>query len=47
MDPWMAYQTSAAWRHATLYFIDRAGHFPWFDQPKEFEKALGYFLNSK
>jgi proline iminopeptidase len=47
MDPWMAYQTSAAWRHATLYFIDRAGHFPWFDQPKEFEKALGDFLNSK
>jgi proline iminopeptidase len=47
MDPWMAYQTSAAWRHATLCFIDRAGHFPWFDRPKEFEKALGDFLNSK
>lgn len=47
MDPWMAYQTSAAFPHSTLRFIDRAGHFPWFDQPKEFDKALGDFLNSK
>ena len=47
MDPLMAYETSAAFRHSTLLFIDRAGHFPWFDQPKEFEKDLGDFLRSK
>jgi proline iminopeptidase len=47
MDPWMAYQTSAAFSHSTLLFVDRAGHFPWFDQPKEFDKDLGDFLNSR
>lgn len=47
MDPRMAYETSAAFRHSTLLFIDRAGHFPWFDQPKEFDKNLGDFLKSK
>ncbi len=47
MDPLMAYETSLAFRHATLRFIDRAGHFPWFDQPKEFDRALGDFLTSK
>jgi proline iminopeptidase len=47
MDPLMAYETSAAFRHATLKFIDRAGHFPWFDQPNEFDKALEDFLRSK
>jgi len=47
MDPLMAYETSATFKHSTLQFIDRAGHFPWFDQPKEFDKALGDFLNSK
>lgn len=46
MDPWMAYQTSAAFRHSTLHFIDRAGHFPWFDQPKEFDTVLDNFLQS-
>lgn len=47
MDPLMAYETSTAFRHSTLLFLDRAGHFPWFDQPKEFDKALGNFLGSK
>lgn len=47
MDPLMAYETSAAFRHSTLLFIDRAGHFPWFDEPKEFDKDLGDFLKSK
>lgn len=46
MDPWMAYQTSAAFSHSTLHFIDRAGHFPWFDQPKEFNAVLDNFLRS-
>jgi proline iminopeptidase len=32
MDPRMAYETSAAFSHSTLLFVDRAGHFPWFDQ---------------
>lgn len=47
MDPLMAYETSAAFRHSTLKFIDRAGHFPWFDQPKEFDTVIGNFLVSK
>lgn len=47
MDPLMAYETSAAFKHSTLQFVDRAGHFPWFDQPKEFDKALDDFLTSK
>jgi proline iminopeptidase len=47
MDPLMAYETSAAFKHSTLLFVDRAGHFPWFDQPKEFNKDLGDFLSSK
>ncbi len=46
MDPWMAYQTSAAFSHSTLRFIDRAGHFPWFEQPKEFNAVLNGFLQS-
>jgi proline iminopeptidase len=44
MDPWMAYQTSAAFRHSTLHFIDRAGHFPWFDQPDIFNAILDSYL---
>lgn len=47
MDPWMAYQTSAAFSNSTLHFIDRAGHFPWFDQPKEFNAVLDNFLQSR
>jgi proline iminopeptidase len=47
MDPWMAYQTSAAFSHSTLHFINRAGHFPWFDQPKEFNAVLDGFLQSR
>ena len=44
MDPWMAYETSAAFKNSTLKFIDRAGHFPWFEQEKEFGDILGEFL---
>jgi proline iminopeptidase len=47
MDPFMAVETSLAFKHSTLKFIDRAGHFPWFDQPTEFDKALDDFLKSK
>lgn len=47
MDPLMAYEISAGFRHSTLLFIDRAGHFPWFDQTKEFGKDIGDFLKSK
>jgi proline iminopeptidase len=47
MDPWMAEETSAAFKHSTLLFIDRAGHFPWFDQPKEFDKDIADFLQPK
>jgi proline iminopeptidase len=44
MDPWMAYETSVAFKHSTLKYIDRAGHFPWFGQPKEFNQTLRDFL---
>lgn len=53
MDPVMAYETNAAFKHSTLRFIDRvrsaerlrlAGHFPWFDQPAEFDKVLTNFM---
>jgi proline iminopeptidase len=47
MDPLMAYETSASFIHSTLRFIDRAGHFPWFDQPAEFSKTLSDFMSSK
>jgi pimeloyl-ACP methyl ester carboxylesterase len=47
MDPLMANETNAAFRNSTLKFIDRAGHFPWFDRPKEFAKVLSDFLKSK
>jgi proline iminopeptidase len=47
MDPLMAYETSAAFKNSTLKFIDRAGHFPWFDQPTEFEKTLREFIEQK
>ena len=47
MDPWMAYQTSAAFSQSTLRFIDRAGHFPRFDQPAEFSKVLDDFVESR
>jgi proline iminopeptidase len=46
MDPWMASQTSAVFGHATLHFIDRAGHFPWFDQPEDFNMILDNYLQS-
>jgi proline iminopeptidase len=47
MDPLMAYETAAAFKHSTLKFIDRAGHFPWFDQPKDFDAAIEDFLVSR
>ncbi|MGA7158730.1 MAG: alpha/beta hydrolase [Acidobacteriaceae bacterium] len=47
MDPLMAYETSAAFKNSTLEFIDRAGHFPWFERPKEFDDAIDGFLQSK
>jgi len=47
MDPWMAYETSTAFRHSTLKFTNRAGHFPWFEQPNDFHETLRFFLESK
>ena len=44
MDPLMAYETSAAFRNSTLRFIERAGHFPWFEQETEFDRILTEFL---
>lgn len=46
MDPFMASETSAAFKHSTLKFIDRAGHFPWFEQPTQFDQVLRNFLES-
>jgi proline iminopeptidase len=47
MDPEMAYETKLAFQHSTLRFIDRAGHFPWFEQPESFAAALDDFFSSK
>jgi len=47
MDPLMAYETSVAFKHSTLKYIDRAGHFPWFEQPKEFDQMIRDFLAPK
>lgn len=44
MDPLMAYETSVAFKHSTLRFIDRAGHMPWFEQQKLFADAIDDFL---
>jgi proline iminopeptidase len=44
MDPLMAYETSAAFKNSTLRFINRAGHMPWFEQPKQFADAIDDFL---
>jgi proline iminopeptidase len=40
MDPLMAYETSAAFKNSTLKFIDQAGHFPWFEQQKQFADMI-------
>jgi proline iminopeptidase len=44
MDPLMAYETSMAFKNATLKFVNRAGHFPWFEQQAEFSDILNEFL---
>ena len=44
MDPLMAYETSVAFKQSTLKFIERAGHFPWMEQEREFDDVLGAFL---
>lgn len=44
MDPLMASETAAAFKHSTLRFIDRAGHFSWFEQPERFDTTLNAFL---
>jgi proline iminopeptidase len=44
MDPLMAFETSAAFKNSTLKFIDRAGHFPWYEQKREFDGILAGFL---
>ena len=45
MDTYMAYVTAKAFKHSTLEFVDRAGHFPWFEQPTQFNADLTAFLN--
>lgn len=47
MDPLMGYETKLAFQDSTLRFIDRAGHFPWFEQPVAFNGALEDFFASK
>lgn len=44
MDPLMASETAAVFKHSTLRFIDRAGHFSWFEQPRQFDTTLNAFL---
>lgn len=44
MDPLMANETHLALKNSTLKFIDRAGHFPWAEQPQKFNNVLNEFL---
>ena len=46
MDPLMAVKTSAAFVSSTLTFINRAGHFPWLEQPEPVDVAIRSFLTS-
>ena len=44
LDPGMAYETHLAFRNSRLRLIDRCGHFPWFEQPKQFFSIVREFL---
>jgi proline iminopeptidase len=46
-DARTAYETHLALRASTLVFINRAGHFPWMEQPTEFANALTTFLRPR
>lgn len=46
LDARTAYETHLALPTSTLVFINRAGHFPWLEQPVEFRKALTAFLRN-
>jgi proline iminopeptidase len=45
-DPAIQDEIAAAARSSTLVYIDRCGHFPWIEQPRDFFTALADFLNA-
>jgi proline iminopeptidase len=44
-DPAIQDEIAAAARGSTLVYIDRCGHFPWIEQPRDFFNAVMDFLN--
>ena len=44
-DPAIQDEIAAAARTATVVYIDRCGHFPWIEQPREFFKTVADFLS--
>ena len=39
-------EIAAAARSSTVVYIDRCGHFPWIEQPRDFFNAVADFLNA-
>jgi proline iminopeptidase len=44
-DPAIQDEIAAAAPKSTLVYIDRCGHFPWIEQPRDFFNAVAEFLN--
>jgi proline iminopeptidase len=44
-DPAIQDEIAAPARSATVVYIDRCGHFPWIEQPREFFNAVADFLS--
>jgi proline iminopeptidase len=45
-DPAIQDEIAAAARSSTVVYINRCGHFPWIEQPRDFFKAVVDFLNA-
>lgn len=44
LDPAVQYEIHLALKNSTLRLIDRCGHFPWIEKPKEFYAAVQEFI---
>ena len=44
MPEGVAIETKSCFKNAHLIFLNRCGHFPWLEQPKEFYQAVRTFL---
>jgi proline iminopeptidase len=45
-DPAIQDEIAGAARSSTVVYIDRCGHFPWIEQPRDFFTAVADFLNA-